>query len=140
LTPFAMIPFMLFSNFFITTDQIPVYLRWLRNLSIWYYGISALTIEEFQNVQIKDCQTTVFGQPVTITVNGNYVLEQILAINREEKWFFVWMLIVLFFGFRFLAFAILSYRNKLFYFDNETKKLQLNNIYHTIFLLKILKS
>ena len=45
--PAAFIPLLLFTNFIVSLDQIPVWLRWLQWLDIFKYVIEGFSITEF---------------------------------------------------------------------------------------------
>ena len=47
LTPVLIIPFMLFAGFFVSTDNIPVFLREFEYISIFKYGYNALLLNQF---------------------------------------------------------------------------------------------
>ena len=47
LTPVLIIPFMLFAGFFVSSDNIPVYLKEFEYLSIFKYGYQALMHNNF---------------------------------------------------------------------------------------------
>ena len=47
LTPVLIIPFMLFAGFFVSSDNIPVYLKEFEYLSIFKYGYQALMYNNF---------------------------------------------------------------------------------------------
>jgi ABC-type multidrug transport system permease subunit len=53
LTPVLIIPFMLFAGFFVSTDNIPNFLKEFEYLSIFKYGYNALLLNQFQ-VYIDD--------------------------------------------------------------------------------------
>merc|ERR1711990_871869 len=55
LTPVLIIPFMLFAGFFVSTDNIPVFLKEFEYLSIFKYGYTALLVNQFESL-IADCQ------------------------------------------------------------------------------------
>ena len=57
LTPVLIIPFMLFAGFFVSSDQIPVYLKEFEYLSIFKYGYQALMQLEFQDNKNFPCAT-----------------------------------------------------------------------------------
>ena len=51
LTPVLIIPFMLFAGFFVSSDNIPVYLKEFEYLSIFKYGYQALMHNNFDYYQ-----------------------------------------------------------------------------------------
>ena len=48
LTPVLIIPFMLFAGFFVSTSNIPIFLREFEYISIFKYGYNALMVNQFQ--------------------------------------------------------------------------------------------
>jgi ATP-binding cassette subfamily G (WHITE) protein 1 len=54
LTPVLIIPFMLFAGFFVSTDNIPVFLKEFEYLSIFKYGYTALLVNQFESI-IEQC-------------------------------------------------------------------------------------
>lgn len=48
LTPVLIIPFMLFAGFFVSTDNIPIFLKEFEYISIFKYGYNALLINQFE--------------------------------------------------------------------------------------------
>lgn len=63
LTPVLIIPFMLFAGFFVSSSQIPVYLKEFEYLSIFKYGYQALMQLEFKDNNNFPCAQQ---------FNGNY--------------------------------------------------------------------
>lgn len=57
LTPVLIIPFMLFAGFFVSSDQIPIYLKEFEYLSIFKYGYQALMQLEFTDNKNFPCAT-----------------------------------------------------------------------------------
>eukprot|EP01084_Bolivina_argentea_P297808 513121_1 len=127
LMPMAFIPFLLFTNFLVSLEQIPVWIRWIQWLDPFKYLVDALSITEFNNI-LKDWDCIVHettGQEVCdFLYNGNVYLKQIDAGYLNTYWLenFVttyeksvvvdWILLfVLVIGFRFITWAILVHRN-----------------------------
>jgi len=48
LTPVLIIPFMLFAGFFVSTDNIPIFLKPFEWISIFKYGYNALLLNQFE--------------------------------------------------------------------------------------------
>ena len=49
LTPVLIIPFMLFAGFFVSSDNIPIFLKEFEYLSIFKYGYEALMHNQFDS-------------------------------------------------------------------------------------------
>eukprot|EP01084_Bolivina_argentea_P224628 379789_1 len=89
----------LFSNFFVRTDIIPVWVRWIKWIDCFYYGTELLCIYEFKGELSKD------GFEV-----GNYFLNSMsMSQNGELK--NIVALITLFIGLRIIALFFLVIRN-----------------------------
>ena len=56
LTPVTIIPLFLFSNFFVSNQTIPAWIRWVQYIDAFYYGTEALCIWEFHGTRSKDGQ------------------------------------------------------------------------------------
>lgn len=54
LTPVLIIPFMLFAGFFVSSDNIPVFLKEFEYLSIFKYGYESLMHNQFDSSQPAD--------------------------------------------------------------------------------------
>ena len=50
LTPVLIIPFMLFAGFFVSTENIPIFLKEFEYLSIFKYGYTALLVNQFESI------------------------------------------------------------------------------------------
>mmetsp|Transcript_64833 Transcript_64833/g.103157 ORF Transcript_64833/g.103157 Transcript_64833/m.103157 type:complete len:720 (+) Transcript_64833:91-2250(+) len=126
--PMAFIPFILFSNFLVSLDQIPAFIRWPQWFNPFKYLIDALTITEFES-QLHDYQcfaTQTCQQDCLYRYNGDAFLQQIDAgfastwgldqfIDTYQQSVYVdWaLLFVLVVGFRFITWLILVRRNGL---------------------------
>jgi ABC-type multidrug transport system permease subunit len=53
LTPVCVVPFMLFSGFFVNQDQIPVFLKPFEYLSLFKYGFQVLILNEYGSIEIE---------------------------------------------------------------------------------------
>jgi len=127
LMPMAFIPFLLFTNFLVSLEQIPAWIRWMQWMYPFKYLVDCLTITEYHDV-LEDWQcikhdTT--GETVCdFLYNGNAYLEQ-LGAGYSDTWFlrdFVtsyqqsvyvdWVcLAMLVIGFRIITCAILVKRS-----------------------------
>merc|ERR1712228_187038 len=117
--PIAFVPFILFTNFMVSLDQIPVWIRWLQWLDPFKYVVDCLCITEFKGQCYEFDEAT-----QQCLYDGNEYLEQIGA-GYEDTWFvkryihgwmdsvyFDWlMLVFLIFGFRFITWFVLAKRN-----------------------------
>ena len=117
--PVAFVPFILFTNFMVSLDQIPVWIRWLQWIDPFKYVVDCLSITEFQG-QVHNCD------PDTgiCQYNGDLYLESIGAGYEDTWWirqwintwqdsvYFNWVCLALCtFGFRLLVWLILVRRN-----------------------------
>ena len=50
--PMFLLPLMVFSGFFVQSDSIPVYFRWIQWISPMHYGFVALCLNEFTGLNI----------------------------------------------------------------------------------------
>jgi hypothetical protein len=48
LTPVVIIPFMLFAGFFVSSAEIPIFLKEFEYISIFKYGYNALLVNQFE--------------------------------------------------------------------------------------------
>ena len=127
LMPMAFIPFLLFTNFLVSLDQIPVWIRWIQWLDPFKFLVDALSITEFQD-QLHDFQCVTHqgsGQEDCYYLyNGNEYLKQIDAGYLNTFWlkdfittyqqsvYVDWVLLfVLLMGFRAITWLILVKRN-----------------------------
>eukprot|EP01083_Nonionella_stella_P076860 209593_1 len=117
--PVAFVPFMLFTNFMVSLDQIPAFIRWFQWLDPFKYIVDCLCITEFHD-QLHHCNPET-GKCI---YDGNAFLKGINAGYKDaaligdyiDTWmdsvYFDWiMLIVLTVGFRFIVWIILVKRN-----------------------------
>ncbi|ETO19224.1 hypothetical protein RFI_18009 [Reticulomyxa filosa] len=130
INPLIIMPFLVFANYLITKTEIPSALRWLVNLSPWYWALNALAIKDFSGVDFE-CTQVVDGVTMTTHLRGNYVLRNMFDIDPDGFGLAVGMLLVLFIGFRLISFIPLCIQfcsknftlpnsldpNKLFYFS-----------------------
>lgn len=54
MTPIAIVPMLLFAGFFVKQDNIPRWLWWFREISIYKYGYQVMFLNEFEDLEI-DC-------------------------------------------------------------------------------------
>jgi len=102
--PVSFIPFLLFANFLVSLDQIPVWIRWLQWIDVFKYMINALSITEFRGQTYQVPANTV-GFP-----SGDAYLDS-LGVNTKDLAFDWYMMVVLFVGFRLIALIFLIRKN-----------------------------
>jgi len=114
--PMTFIPFLLFSNFLVSLDQIPVWIRWLEWVDPFKYVVDAMAITEFNNQDYK-VETLPNGQEEGFPTGDAY-LEYLRGDHkgmpgdpRKALAFDWWLLVVLFAGFRLITWLILTKRN-----------------------------
>ena len=103
LVPAVYVPQILFSGFFISSDQVPVWLRWLQWICPLKYGISLATVVELGNQNVPEDRESYV-----------HALIERSQINRDEYWFLIIIMAALFLGFRILATFLLAQRAKKF--------------------------
>ena len=94
LTPVTIIPLFLFSNFFVSNDTIPIWIRWIQYIDCFFYGTKALCIWEFRGLN---------------HIASNYLPQQI-DLNANI-WIDIYALLALFVAFRIIAIAKLISSN-----------------------------
>lgn len=87
--------------------SIPLWLDWMKYLSLWYYGFEALSINQWRDVEYINCEIP----GIECLENGQDVLKN-LNFDETRLLFDVVMLGVLAIGFRFIGFMGLLYRGK----------------------------
>ena len=128
LMPMAFIPFLLFTNFMVSLDQIPVWIRWIQWLDPFKYLVDALSITEFEGqlhdyqcIQHSsgsiDCFHQYDGDAYLKQIGAGYVNTYWLRnfINTHQQSVYVdWILLfMLLMGFRAITWLILVKRNGL---------------------------
>jgi len=83
LMPAFMLPFLLFSGFFVTTDNIPLYFRWIQYISPIYYSLSSLLISEFSGLQLT-CTAAQKINGACPYASGDVVLSSVLSLNAND--------------------------------------------------------
>ena len=117
--PVAFVPLLLFTNFMVSLDQIPVWIRWLQWVDPFKYVVDCLSITEFEG-QVHNCDPTTG----ICEYDGDRYLESIGAGYADTYWIKQWMntymdsvyfdwicLGICIIGFRFLVWLILVRRN-----------------------------
>ncbi|ETO28637.1 ABC transporter family protein [Reticulomyxa filosa] len=123
--PVTFIPFLLFANYLVSLDQIPVWIRWLQWVDVFklrliscekkqkkkrdWYMINALTITEFrgQTYSVKTDPTT--GHVLGYSSGDAYLKS--LDVHKSDLGFDWYMMVVLFFAFRLIALLLLVRKN-----------------------------
>lgn len=100
LSPLIFVPQILFSGYFIRTEQIPNFLRWAQYLCGLKYGVAIAFIVEF-DLNLSSCSEDLARENCKGIKESNDV---------DEWWFNVVMLIVLLFAFRTAAMMLLVLR------------------------------
>ena len=117
--PVAFVPFILFTNFMVSLDQIPVWIRWLEWIDPFKYVVDALSITEYRG-QLHEC----IPGTDTCVYNGDEYLKQIGAGYASDNvignWIHTWSdsvrfdwicLVLCIIGYRFIVWLILVRRN-----------------------------
>jgi len=116
LTPVLIIPFMLFAGFFVSTDNIPVFLKEFEYLSIFKYGYTALLVNQFESIQYNcenglECDWDCLKPPATCTP-----MSQITKSDGSypNKWTMIGLLGAIYFVCYMASWFILSRLSKKF--------------------------
>ena len=99
LTPITIIPLFLFSNFFVSNNTIPKWIRWIQYIDAFYYGTEALCIWEFKGRQSADGMET-----------GDEFLAG-YGMDSDNLMRDLYALLALFVGFRMIAIISLMRKN-----------------------------
>lgn len=100
LMPIILMPLMLFSNFFVSIDSVVVWLRWIKWIDCFYYGVEVLCILEFEGVENHGME-----------VGNDFIA--LYAMNADNKWRDMYALVAIFVFFRLIAFMVILNRNGL---------------------------
>ncbi|XP_028178625.1 protein white [Ostrinia furnacalis] len=103
--PPIIIPFMLFGGFFLNSGSVPPYLGWISYLSWFRYGNEALLVNQWSGVETIACTRENFTCPAS----GQVVLET-LSFSEDDFKMDVINMVLLFIGFRLLAYIALLMR------------------------------
>jgi len=111
--PVIIIPFMLFGGFYLNTGDVG-WLVWIKYLSWFQYGFSALMINQWDGVEniscglpgISNSTTAAPGPPLACISTGDQVLHT-LSFEKDDFALDMIMLVVLSLAFRILAFIAL---------------------------------
>eukprot|EP01084_Bolivina_argentea_P013472 25289_1 len=109
--PMVIFPLFLYSNFYVTVESIPQFVRWIKFISPYYLGTNEFVTEEFISGPVqRNCE----GPPgVFNDRSGAFVLENILNINPSEKELYMWLLLGGYIWWRFIGVLLLVKRHGL---------------------------
>ena len=99
----------LFGGFYANTDNIPVFINWVQDISLVRWGFQGLMINEFNGVTLtcpKDAMTGAIDATKPCISTGEQVLER-FAFDNVEWWECVWPLCVICVFMNVLAFVLL---------------------------------
>jgi len=118
--PIAFIPFLLFANFLVSLDQIPVWMRWLQWIDPFKYVVDSLSITEFKG-QLHDYDEITqqwsydgdeYLHQIGAGYSDTYWIKKKWINSWEDSIYFDWIcLIFLIFGFRIITCLILVNRS-----------------------------
>jgi len=98
--PVLFVPQILFAGFFVNPKLIPIWLRWVQWLCALKFGVNLRLWYEWGNYEsCESCQKLLTS----------------LSIREEDIWWYWVVLVALFFVFRIMGLAILSYKATKFY-------------------------
>ena len=97
LTPIVIIPFMLFSGFFVNQSNIPIFLKPFQYISLFKYGMQALMINEYDGLEL-DCAKPGVTDPCTPLEDYD---------SPEGLWLSIGLIYAVGFMFYSLAFLVL---------------------------------
>jgi ABC-type multidrug transport system permease subunit len=113
----VLMPLMLFSGFFIPYDEIPVFFKWLYDLSFLRYGFNILKVNQWKNINFDDCDYTDFVNvtsacPVTCYVDGEDYLKQTdastLSMGTNFLVVFAFMVAITCYSFVSMRYAVMK--------------------------------
>jgi len=105
LLPLLFVPQMLFAGFFVSTDLLPIYIRWAQYTCPLTYAVKLLNLAEFGECAkgvgqgAKNCQT---------------LLDNVHA-NDDDRWWYWLVLLGIFFAYRATALILLRRLSRKFY-------------------------
>eukprot|EP01064_Diplonema_japonicum_P002663 TRINITY_DN116_c0_g1_i4.p1 TRINITY_DN116_c0_g1~~TRINITY_DN116_c0_g1_i4.p1 ORF type:complete len:635 (+),score=201.56 TRINITY_DN116_c0_g1_i4:58-1905(+) len=106
LVPAIYVPQILFAGFFISSDSIPVFMRWLQWICPLKYSVALVSIVEFSDSALPDNNTFAANETAQLIENSN--------INRDDWWIYTLIMVGIFIFFRCVAAIILAQRAKSF--------------------------
>ncbi|CAG2101407.1 unnamed protein product [Medioppia subpectinata] len=90
------LPLMILGGFFINTDEIQVWIAWVRYISWFYYGNEALIINQWRDIQHIGCEYDVVdGTPVRLCIPNGTVIIEMLHFQEDHFGLDIWLLFVI---------------------------------------------
>ncbi|CAE7898669.1 wht-1 [Symbiodinium necroappetens] len=119
--PAVFVPQLLFAGFFITTEQIPAWLRWASYLCALKYGMNLNILNEFgpdatsswPDVYTLNPATGIKDVPLKATVNAEFVVRN--SIDPDHVWVYVGVLLAIIVVVRMLSIMALARRAAAFF-------------------------
>jgi len=105
--PAIFVPQLMFAGFFIKTEQIPVYLRWVQYLCSLKYGMNLYILNEFGEDATEDWPSQ-WKDAANQLVDGN-------EIDRESPWIYIAILLAIIVVIRLLSVVALARRASNFF-------------------------
>lgn len=107
----AFVPFILFTNFMVSLDQIPVWIRWPQWIDPYKYVVDALAITEYRGQVHPGYNGPEYLKELDAGYWDTYLVENYINSWLDSVYFDWIMLVILIFGFRFIVWLILVKRN-----------------------------
>jgi len=119
--PAVFVPQLLFAGFFITTEQIPAWLRWASYLCALKYGMNLNILNEFgpdatsswPDIYTFNPATGMKDVPLKATVNAEFVVRN--SIDPDHVWVYVGILLAIIVVVRMLSILALARRAAAFF-------------------------
>ena len=131
LAPLILIIFLLFGGFYINTENIPVELAWISEISFFKWGFKALCMNEYSGLVFLDSRgrpcpesmamrasdllavnATILGPPPCAYVNGEQVLELLTFSEGSIGLCILWLAIILLVAHTMAYFCLMTKRVK----------------------------
>jgi ABC-type multidrug transport system ATPase subunit/ABC-type multidrug transport system permease subunit len=113
--PLILLPFMIFSGFFVNKDSIPVYFIWFEYISFVKYAFRAAFVAVFQNLTFTcDDDEYVYlpdGTQVCPTTTGQQVIDQ-FALGDSQVWIDCVILIGMIIAYQLAAYIALKFTKR----------------------------
>ena len=109
MAPLIMVLSILFGGFYINTDSIPVWLRWLDLCSHIRWSYTAFAINEFTDAEFKGCPEGEIG----CFSNGEQVLE-LLSMQSFSLWDPIRNMLIMFVFYHLVAYLLLRFKGAKF--------------------------
>ena len=105
MAPLVIVISVLFGGFYINTDNIPIWIRWLDSCSHVRWAYTAFAINEFTGAEFSGCESGESG----CYSNGEQILE-LLSMNNFSLWDPIRNLLCLFAFYHCLAYLLLRFK------------------------------